>query len=324
MKNILIVGGAGYIGTHKVVCLLEQGYHPIVLDNVTTGHQKNILGGQFIAGDCGNKTLLDKIFTEHAIDAVMHFAAYSQVGESVQAPQKYYQNNVANTLTLLDAMLAHHVKHFIFSSTAAIFGEPQYIPINEQHPKNPLNPYGRSKWMVEQVLQDYDAAYGLKSVCLRYFNAAGADPQGRIGECHEPESHLIPLVLQTAAGKREQITIFGDDYATADGTCIRDYIHVTDLCDAHWLALQQLLLTKHSAVYNLGNGDGFSVKEVIASAKQVTGRNFNVAIAPRRPGDPARLIADARQAQQALSWQPRYADLASIIAHAWQWEMTCL
>jgi UDP-glucose 4-epimerase len=253
-------------------------------------------------------------------DAVMHFASFIQVGESVQQPDKYYQNNVVNTLCLLDAMRAHGVSRLVFSSTAATFGEPQYSPIDEQHPQQPINPYGRTKLMVEQILQDYDTAYGMKSVCLRYFNAAGADPQGELGERHEPETHLIPLVLQVASGRRPHISVFGRDYDTPDGTCIRDYIHIEDLCTAHWLAVQALMAGQESQAYNLGNGSGFSVQEVVDTASRITGQKITVQDAPRRLGDPARLIADASRARLKLGWEPRYPDLATIIAHAWQWE----
>jgi UDP-glucose 4-epimerase len=250
----------------------------------------------------------------------MHFASFIQVGESVQQPAKYYQNNVVNTLNLLEAMRAHGIHQFIFSSTAATFGEPQYTPIDERHPQQPINPYGRSKRMIEEVLADYDAAYGLKSVCLRYFNAAGADPEGQLGERHEPETHLIPLVLQAASGRRPHISVFGRDYETPDGTCIRDYVHIADLCEAHWLALQSLMNGAPSQAYNLGNGHGFSVQEVIDTAEAVTGRKIAVVNAPRREGDPARLVADATLARQQLGWKPQYADLATIVEHAWKWE----
>jgi UDP-glucose 4-epimerase len=254
-------------------------------------------------------------------DAVMNFASFIQVGESVEHPEKYYRNNVTYTLGLLDAMRAHGVSKFIFSSTAAIFGEPQYIPIDEQHRLQPINPYGRTKLIIEQALADYDLAYGFKSVCLRYFNAAGADPKGQLGERHDPETHLIPLVLQVASDRRPFISIFGRDYDTPDGTCIRDYIHIHDLCSAHWLALLSLMNGADSQSYNLGNGNGFSVKEVIDIAEQVTGRKISVVNGPRRYGDPARLVADSRLAGEKLGWQPQYAELATIIEHAWKWEM---
>ena len=250
----------------------------------------------------------------------MHFASFIQVGESVREPAKYYANNVTNTLNLLDAMLAQGVTKFIFSSSAAVYGEPISVPIDEQHPKQPLNPYGRTKWIIEQVLQDYDRAYGLRSISLRYFNAAGADPDGKLGERHEPETHLIPLVLQAASGRRKNIQVFGRDYDTPDGTCIRDYVHVTDLCAAHLLALNRLLDGETSAAYNLGNGNGFSVQQVIDAAHRVTGRDIPVEYAPRREGDPARLVADSTAARRALGWNPQLAELDTLIRHAWQWE----
>ncbi len=250
----------------------------------------------------------------------MHFASFIQVGESVQKPAMYYQNNVSNTLHLLDVMRAAGVQHFIFSSTAATFGEPLYSPIDERHPRAPINHYGRSKLMIEQVLEDYDRAYGLKSVCLRYFNAAGADPQGELGERHDPETHLIPLVLQAASGRRPSIAVFGRDYDTPDGTCIRDYIHINDLCEAHWLGLQSLMQGGGSQRYNLGNGNGFSVQEVIDAARRVTGQPITVIDAPRRDGDPARLVADATLARQQLGWTPQFPALDTLVAHAWGWE----
>jgi UDP-glucose 4-epimerase len=290
------------------------------LDNLSAGYRDAVLCGELVQGDMADKALLNLVFAKGQFDAVMHFASFIQVGESVVQPAKYYANNVVNTLQLLDVMLAHGVKQFIFSSTAATFGEPQYVPIDEAHPQHPINPYGRSKLMVEQALADYDTAYGLKSVCLRYFNAAGADPEGQLGERHEPETHLVPLVLQAASGRRAHILVFGRHYDTPDGTCIRDYIHIVDLCEAHWLALQHLAQGGASEAFNLGNGQGFSVQEVIDTARQVTGRAIAVQEGPRRAGDPARLVADATRARQVLGWQPQFADLATIIAHAWQWE----
>lgn len=320
LKTILVVGGAGYIGSHMVKHLDRLGCQVVTLDNLSGGHRDAVLAGGFVEGDIADRVLLDQLFAGRKFDAVMHFASYIQVGESMREPGKYYRNNFSNTLNLLDAMCASGVKSFIFSSTAAIFGEPAYTPIDEAHPKNPINPYGRTKLMVEQALADYDRAYGIKSVSLRYFNAAGADPDGELGERHEPETHLIPLVLQAASGRRPHISVFGRDYDTPDGTCIRDYIHVTDLCEAHWLAVQSLLDGSGSQAYNLGNGSGFSVQEVIDAAQRVTGRKIPVVDAPRREGDPARLVADATLAREALGWVPRYADLETIIRHAWAWE----
>jgi UDP-glucose 4-epimerase len=318
--NILVVGGAGYIGSHMVKMLAERGHHVVVYDNLSTGFREAVPCAEFIKGDLADAEALRRALALTRPDAVMHFASCIQVGESVQRPDRYYLNNVANTINLLNAMVAQNVKHFIFSSTAAIFGEPEYLPIDEAHPAKPLNPYGKSKWMVEQALADYDRAFGLRSVCLRYFNAAGADPSGLLGERHEPETHLIPLVLQAAAGRRSHIQVFGRDYDTPDGTCIRDYIHVVDLCAAHLLALDRLAAGGDSACFNLGNGAGFSVQQVVDAAERVTGRPIPVRDATRRAGDPARLVADAARARTELGWQPRYADLAVIIEDAWRWE----
>ena len=319
--HVLVVGGAGYIGSHMVKLLVQRGFEVTVLDNLSTGHRDAVVeGAQFVLGDLFERDIMEEACRECRFDGVIHFASYIQVSESVREPAKYYRNNVFKTQNLLDVLVARRVNNFIFSSTAAIFGEPVCIPIDEEHPKLPINPYGRGKWMVEQILEDYDTAYGLKSVCLRYFNAAGADPEGQLGERHDPETHLIPLVLQAASGRRPHITVFGQDYDTPDGTCIRDYIHVNDLCEAHLLALQRLWDGADNAVYNLGNGNGFSVQEVIETAHAVTGRDIPVRYGERRPGDPARLVADSRKAKAELVWTPRYADLATIIAHAWQWE----
>jgi len=268
--NILVVGGAGYIGSHMVKLLMQQACKITVLDNLSTGHADAVPAALLHKGDLADVDFLDALFAMLQFDAVMHFASFSLVGESIADPAKYYRNNVSNTQNLLDAMIKHGVHQFIFSSSAAIFGEPEYLPIDEDHPKNPVNPYGRSKWMVEQMLEDYDQAYGLKSISLRYFNAAGADPDGSLGERHNPETHLIPLLLQVAAGQRDHVTIFGHDYPTADGTCIRDYIHVHDLCEAHWRALSFLQMHKQSEQFNLGNGSGFSVQQVVdACIRQV-------------------------------------------------------
>jgi UDP-glucose 4-epimerase len=318
--KILVVGGAGYIGSHMVKMLLSEGHQVVTFDNLSAGFRDAVLGGEFVQGDLADRVALDNLFSLHQFDAVMHFASFISVGESVKLPDKYYRNNVSNTLNLLDAMLAHNVKRFIFSSTAAIFGEPEYVPIDELHPKCPVNPYGQSKWMVEQVLADYDRAFGLRHVCLRYFNAAGADPAGLLGERHEPETHLIPLVLQAASGRRTHVSVFGRDYDTLDGTCIRDYIHIVDLCSAHLAALNVLAKGGDSACFNLGNGEGFSVQQVIDVAQQVTGVTLEVVDGPRRAGDPARLVADATKARRDLGWTPQHAALASIIGDAWRWE----
>ena len=318
--KVLVVGGAGYIGSHMVKMLSLAGHDVVTLDDLSNGYRDAVKYGEFIEGDIADSVLLDKLFSAHKFDGVMHFASFIQVGESVAKPSMYYRNNVSNTQVLLDAMVAHGVKSFIFSSTAATFGEPEYTPIDEAHPKKPINPYGHSKLMVEQILSDFDRAYGLKSVCLRYFNAAGADPDGELGERHIPETHLIPLVLQAASGRRESITVFGADYDTPDGTCIRDYIHINDLCSAHLLGLEHLVAGGESKAYNMGNGQGYSIKELIDVAKEVTGNDFKVVMGERRDGDPARLVADASLLQKELGWQPQYPELDVIIRHAWEWE----
>ena len=322
--NILIAGGAGYIGSHMVKMLAKAGHDVITVDNLSKGYRDAVKYGSFIEADLADRDALDTIFSQHKIDAVMHFAAFIEVGESVQKPDRYYRNNVGNAQNLLDAMIKHDVLNFIFSSTAAIFGEPQYTPIDEVHPKAPINPYGCSKLMVEQILQDYDRAFGLKSTCMRYFNAAGADPEGELGERHNPESHLIPLILQAASGRREDIKVFGRDYDTEDGSCVRDYIHINDLCAAHALALTRMRETRTSAAYNLGNGKGFSVQQVIDAVKRVTGVDFKVTDAPRRAGDPAVLVADSALAKKELQWAPQHDSLDTIIETAWRWEQDFL
>jgi len=304
-----------------VKILGKQGCHVTVFDNLSFGHADAVLYGDLIVGDLADVEVLESLFATRSFDVVMHFASSILVGESVENPAKYYRNNVANTQNLLDVMVKHDVKQFVFSSTAAIFGEPEYTPIDERHPKLPINPYGRSKWMVEQILEDYDHAYDLKSICLRYFNACGADPDGELGERHDPETHLIPLVLQAASGKRDAITVFGQDYDTKDGTCIRDYVHISDLCMAHWLAIKNLKENGLSRRFNLGNGEGFSVQEVIEVCKQVTGKSITIIHGKRRDGDPAVLIADSALAEEDLGWQPKFADLKVIVEHAWTWEI---
>jgi len=320
-ETILVVGGAGYIGSHMVKMLLESNYKVVTLDNLSGGYRDAVVGGEFEYADLADKTELERVFKKYQFDGVMHFASYIQVGESVIKPAMYYENNVVNTLNLLDVMVKFDVKSFIFSSTAALFGEPEYTPIDEKHPTNPISPYGRSKLMIEQILTDYDKAYDLKSICLRYFNAAGADPEGILGERHEPETHLIPLILQVASGRRENISVFGRDYDTPDGTCIRDYIHIVDLCSAHLLALEKLMSEKISHAYNLGNGNGFSVQEVIGVAREVTGKDIQIVDEIRREGDPAVLVADATLARAELCWKPKCSELSTIIEHAWRWEL---
>lgn len=320
--TILVTGGAGYIGSHAVLALQDAGYEVVILDNLVYGHRElveTVLKVELIEGDIANRALLDQIFKSREIAAVMHFAAYAYVGESVSHPAKYYRNNVVGTLTLLEAMCDAGIKNFVFSSTCATYGVPEQIPVVENQRQQPINPYGMSKLMVEHILDDFDHAYGLRSVRFRYFNAAGADPQGRLGEDHSPETHLLPLVLLTAMGKRESISIFGTDYDTPDGTCIRDYIHVTDLAQAHVLGLEYLLKGGSTDVFNLGNGLGFSIQEVIEAARVVTGRPIAVTLADRRPGDPPILVGSGEKARQILGWQPEYADLKTILAHAWQW-----
>ncbi|MBD2211179.1 UDP-glucose 4-epimerase GalE [Nostoc linckia FACHB-104] len=320
--TILVTGGAGYIGSHTVLALKRAGYDVVILDNLVYGHRdlvEQVLQVELVAGDTADRPLLDKLFQTHNITAVMHFSAYAYVGESVTDPAKYYRNNVLGTLVLLEAMLAASVKKFVFSSTCATYGVPEVVPIPENHPQNPINPYGATKLMVERILSDFDVAYGLKSVRFRYFNAAGADPTGLLGEDHNPETHLIPLVLLTALGKRESISIFGTDYPTPDGTCIRDYIHVSDLADAHVLGLEYLLKDNDSEVFNLGNGLGFSVREVISAAEDVTGLTIPVKECDRRPGDPPSLIGSSEKARKILGWQPQYPGIKDIVLHAWQW-----
>lgn len=318
--RILVVGGAGYIGSHMVKHLLSSNHDVLVADNFSTGYQSALRDCPHIEIDISDSASLKTLFSCQKFDAVFHFASFIQVGESVTAPGKYFANNFSATLTLLQSMVEFGIQNFIFSSTAAVYGDPAYIPIDELHPKTPINPYGRSKWMVEQALEDFDRAHGLRSVTLRYFNAAGADPAGHLGERHEPETHLIPLILQAAAGRRSEITIFGRNYPTPDGTCIRDYIHVTDLVDAHARALDYLVAGGASATFNLGNGSGFSVQEVITTAQAVTGKSIPTRDANRREGDPAQLIADATKARNVLGWQPRHSSLEQIIADAWAWE----
>ncbi|MBT2643637.1 UDP-glucose 4-epimerase GalE [Bacillus sp. ISL-41] len=316
---ILVVGGAGYIGSHLVEELVKS-HEVVVLDNLSTGHERSVDSRAiFVKGDLGSQEDLETVFSKYPIKGVMHFAANSMVGESVIDPLKYYENNVAATLTLLKVMLKYGVKNFIFSSTAATYGIPDADMISEESPTVPINPYGQSKLMVENILADFASAYELRYVVLRYFNAAGASSSGNIGEMHDPETHLIPIILQHLLGQRKQISIFGDDYDTPDGTCIRDYIHVTDLASAHIAALESLLSGKtKTAVYNLGNGQGYSVKEVINTCEKVTGRKANVVMSERRAGDPARLVASSKKIQQSLGWKAERG-LENIIATAWEW-----
>jgi len=320
--TILVTGGAGYIGSHAVLALQRVGYEVIVLDNLVHGHRdivENVLQVKLIVGDIGDRAFLDHVFSTYPITAVMHFAAYIAVGESVTDPAKYYRNNVVGTLTLLEAMVAASIKQLVFSSTCALYGVPKTIPLVEDHPQDPISPYAASKQMVERILADFDTAFGLKSVSFRYFNAAGAEPTGLLGEDHSPETHLIPLVLLTALGKRESVSILGTDYPTPDGTCIRDYIHVTDLAQAHVLGLEYLLKGGESQAFNLGNGSGFSVKEVIETASLVTGREIKIVECDRRLGDPPILVGSSDKAQKVLGWQPQYPEVKDILTHALAW-----
>lgn len=319
---ILVTGGAGYIGSHMVWLLLEKGYDVVVIDNLEKGHKKAVLGGKFYNGDLKDKEFLEKVFAENDISAVIHFAASSLVGESVQNPIKYYYNNVYGTLNLVDTMIKHNVKKLVFSSTAAVYGEPENIPIIEEDKTQPTNPYGETKLAIEKMLKWMDVAYGLKFVSLRYFNVAGSHPDGIIGEDHNPETHLIPIVLQTALGIREKVIVYGNDYNTKDGTCIRDYIHVVDLCEAHLKAMEYLEKNNKSEIFNLGNGMGFSVMEVIEKASEVVGKKIPYEIGPRRAGDPSILVASSQKAQELLGWQQKYNSLETIISTAWKWHST--
>jgi UDP-glucose-4-epimerase GalE len=320
---LLVTGGAGYIGSHTVKHLLQRGEKIVVLDNMVYGHLDALPMDRvtFVKGDLSDAALLKKLFADHHPRAVLHFAAYCYVGESVQEPLKYYRNNVAAPLTLLEAMEEHGCKQFIFSSTCATYGDPQFIPMDETHPQQPVNPYGASKYMLERILRDCEVAWGLKAVFLRYFNASGCDPDGEIGEDHSPETHLIPRILMAVTGEADSITVFGTDYPTPDGTCIRDYIHVLDLAKAHALALDHLRAGRASTAVNLGTGRGFSVKEIIATAETITGKKVPVTYGARRAGDPAELVANPQRAKELLGWEAQYKDPRSHIQHAWNWMM---
>lgn len=319
--NILVTGGAGYIGSHTCKALALAGLSPIAYDNLIYGHRDAVRWGPLVEGDLADREKLTAVIREFRPAAVLHFAAFAYVGESVRDPAKYYQNNLSGTLSLLEAMRAEGVRHIVFSSTCATYGHPVWTPIAEDHPQVPINPYGAGKLMVERILRDYGDAYGFRSIALRYFNAAGADPQVEIGERHDPETHLIPLVLGAAAGKRPPLTIFGDDYETPDGTCVRDYIHVSDLADAHVLALRALQAGVMTNAYNLGNGRGFSVHEIVVEAQRVAGLEVPFTVGARREGDPAYLVGDARRAKAELGWRPRFHSLSDILGSAWQWEL---
>jgi len=327
MSHILVIGGAGYIGSHVNLLLGERKYSTVVLDNLSKGHKQAVLSEEFILGDMADELLLVNIFRQYHIDIVMHFSAYSIVDESVSNPLKYYRNNIANTLKLLEVMLEHGVKKIVFSSTAAVYGEPNYVPIDEEHPTIPTNPYGKTKLTIENMLKDCDRAYGLKYASLRYFNAAGADEKGRIGERHEPETHLIPRILRVAKlikkgatlGDNAKVNIYGTDYDTPDGTCVRDYIHVNDLAEAHVMAVEHLKNGGESRTYNLGSGGGYSVRDVIENVERIVGINLPVRESPRRPGDPARLVARLDKISREWNWRPA-RDLTEIIKTAWGWE----
>ncbi len=321
--TVLVVGGAGYIGSHACLALAEAGFTPVVFDNLHRGHRQAVQWGPLVEGDIRDAAALDTAFATHRPVAVMHFAALSEVGESVKQPYEFYSNNVCGTLALLQAMARAGCGLIVFSSTCATYGLPETVPIPEDHPQRPINPYGATKLAVEAMLRDAGPAVGLRSAVLRYFNAAGADPQARIGELHQPETHLIPLVLQVAAGQRDAIRVFGNDYPTPDGTCLRDYIHVCDLADAHLLALRHLLAGGDSLALNLGNGAGYSVREVIEAARAVTGHAIPAITEPRRPGDPPVLVGDAAKARAVLGWTPKHPDLAAQIADAWRWTRHC-
>lgn len=317
---ILLTGGAGYIGSHANKMLNTGNYQTIIYDNLSRGQQQFVKWGKFVQGDLRDKDLLRRVMQMFPIAAVMHYASFIEVGESVAQPSIYFRNNVVNTLNLLDVMVECKIKYLIFSSSCAIYGNPLHIPIREDHLLQPINPYGKCKWMVEQILQDYEKAYGLRHVCLRYFNAAGAAPDAEIGEWHQPETHLVPIVLQVAAGLRPCVEIYGTDYDTPDGTCVRDYVHVNDLISGHILALEHLRNGGASEVLNLANSRGYSVRDVIKAAKQVTGLPIEVVKKARREGDPAVLVGNSDKARKILGWKPQYSDLMEIIQTAWKWE----
>lgn len=317
--DILVTGGAGYIGAHTCKALARAGYRPVVVDNLVYGHQAAVRWGPLEIGDIADRALLDNVIERHAPIGVMHFAAFAYVGESVTDPAKYYRNNVAGTLTLLEALRDHRIDMLVYSSSCATYGVPSVVPIVEDELQAPINPYGRSKLMVEQMLGDFAAAYGLRTMILRYFNAAGASPDGEIGECHDPETHLIPLALDAADGRGPPLTVFGGDFPTPDGTCVRDYIHVDDLADAHVRAFERLAGGVPTRAYNLGTGVGVSVRDILAAVERVTGKAVSHRIGPRRPGDPPVLVSDARRAQAELRWTPQSSDIDTIIATAWAW-----
>jgi UDP-arabinose 4-epimerase len=321
MKTVLVTGGAGYIGSHACKALALAGYLPVTFDNLVFGHREAVRWGPLVEGDLLDRDALDQAMRQYKPAAVMHFAAFAYVGESVVDPGKYYRNNIVGTLNVLQAMQRHSILHLVFSSSCAVYGTPEQVPITEDHPCRPINPYGATKWMSERMLADFGVAHGLRSISLRYFNAAGADPTGEIGEAHDPETHLVPLVLQAAAGKLREVVIHGTSHDTPDGTCIRDFVHVSDIAEAHVLSLRALQSNAASNVYNLGNGRGFSVQEVIDVARRVTGRDIVALAGPARQGDPACLVGDASRIGRDLDWHPRYPDLPKIIESAWRWSL---
>ena len=321
--SILVAGGAGYIGSHMVADLVEKGYEVVVADNLSTGHRAAINPkAKFYQGDIRDRQFLDKIFNQEEIEAVVHFAAFSLVAESMKKPLKYFDNNTGGMITLLEAMHDHGIKYIVFSSTAATYGIPEHMPIKESDPQVPINSYGESKLAMEKIMKWCDQAYGIHFVALRYFNVAGAKPDGTIGEDHHPETHLVPIILQVAEGKRQELSIFGDDYNTPDGTNVRDYVHPMDLADAHILAIKYLQAGNPSNAFNLGSSTGFSNKQMLEAAREVTGKEIPAKIAPRRPGDPDALVAASDKARQVLGWQPQYDDVKKIIATAWKWHST--
>jgi len=322
MTSVLVTGGAGFIGSHTCKALRSAGFSPLSYDNLSRGNAEAVKWGELVIGDIVDGHLLRETLKRHRPSAVIHFAAFAYVGESTENPELYYRNNVAGTLTLLEAMRECDVRHIVFSSSCAVYGVPAIVPIPEKSPLNPVNPYGATKMMCERILSDCADAFSLNWMALRYFNAAGADPDGEIGECHVPETHVIPLILDAAAGEREAFTVFGTDYPTADGTCIRDYIHVSDLADAHVLALRNLMQGGESEAVNIGTGRGWSVLELIDIARQVTGREIPIRPGPRRPGDPPALVSEPRRARERLAWWPRYPSVAQQIEHAWAWHQS--
>lgn len=317
--RILVAGGAGYIGSYMVKMLAKRGYLPVTLDNLSRGHRELVVAGEFLQGDLMDKRFLQKVFTDYQFEAVFHFAALAYVGESMTDPSLYYRNNVCATYNLLQQMIESKVKYFIFSSTCATYGEPQWLPLTEDHPQNPISPYGRTKLIIEWMLKDFCKGYDLSYVNLRYFNAAGADPEGMIGEWHDPETHLIPNILLSLLGKKAHLEIYGNDYPTPDGTCVRDYIHIYDLCKAHLLALDYLRDNGEPTSFNLGNGKGFSIMEVIEAVEKATGRKIEYCYRERRKGDPAKLVGSSARAENVLGWKPEYQDIESIIRTAWKW-----